>query len=282
MLFYTDLRLMESVNIFTDTSTANVKDNKQNITVNSIGMMVSYSSTIPCQSIKILVDEHNVFGEIKAIELAVMWCISHSNPTFPYYYNIFTDSQTSVQAINGYLSSYFKNNQSNYKENKAYQLLSPNTQKNNKTNFDNVAKIIAYLLVTQRLPIRIIYTPAHIDLEKNKDGELRKAINKFNNINTYFQFSLSPNEMYFILAGNHAIDYLTRGYLLNNLQYIKNDIMRTKNYIKYGIKRDIPLVWPYSFYSQDSFFIAGYEVPSLTFEDTTLIPPFIIPQLQIQ
>lgn len=281
MLFFTDLRLIESVNIFTDTSTSTINLNEQNITINSIGMMVSYGSTIPCQSMKILVDEHNVFGEIKAIELAVMWCITHANPTFPYYYNIFTDSQTSVQAINGYLSSYFKNNKPKYKENKIYNLLNTNNIKNGKTNFDNVAKIIAYLLVTQRLPIRIIYTPAHIDLEKNKDGELRKAISKFIKINTNFQFSLNTNEMYFILAGNHSIDYLTRGYLLNNLEYIKNDINRTRDFIRYGIKRDIPLVWPYSFYSQDSFFIAGYEVPSLTFEDTMLVPPFLIPQLPI-
>lgn len=283
MLFFKELKLMESVNIFTDVSTSpiDLAEKSKSISVNSIGMLVSYNSTIPCQSIKILIDEHNVFGEIKAIELAVMWCIAHSNPTFPFYYNIFTDSQTSVQAINGYLSNYYVN-QSNFTRKKIYNLLDAND--NNKTNFDNVAKIIAYLLITNRLPIRVIYTPAHIDLEKNKDGELKRAINKFYSNNKYFRFSININEMYLILSGNHAIDYLTRAYLLNNLEYIKKDIKKSENYIQYGIKRDIPLVWPYSFYEQESFFIAGYEVkkyPYLSFEDIMPITPFTIPQLQI-
>lgn len=283
MKFYNDLRLMQSVNIFTDVSTTMVKPkNSDNaIIVNSLGMLVTYNSLIPCQTIRILVDEHNVFGELKAIELAVMWCISHANPNFPYYYNIFTDSQTSVASINGYLSNYFVN-----KTKSAFNLLkNTHTHKDQyKTNFENVSKIIAYLIVTQRLPIRIIYTPAHVDLEKyNKDKTLIKAINKFKNLNKYFHFDINQNEMYMILSGNHAIDYLSRAYLLNNLNYIKQDIDRTSYYIQYGIRRDIPLVWPYSFYDKEDFFIAGYaaKFPHLQYDEIVPVPAFAVPPLQL-
>lgn len=287
MVFYTELKLMESVNIFTDTSTSQIKVKNKNILINSLGMLVSYGSNIPCQSIKILVDEHNVFGEIKAIELAVMWCITHANPTFPYYYNIFTDSQTSVESINGYLSNYFTNNPSlsepGNSKSKVFSILNSNSIDKKKTNFDNVAKIISYLIITNRIPIRIIYTPAHVDLEKNKEGELKRAINKFQINNKYFHFPINRNEIYLLLSGNHAIDYLTRSYLLNNLEFIQNDVERTSDYIQYGIRRDIPLVWPYSFYDRDNFFIAGYASnnSNLVFDEIIPVPPFTIPQLLI-
>lgn len=283
LLFYNDLKLSESVNIFTDVSTSQVKLNdKKSILVNSLGMIVSYGSLIPGQTIKIIVDEHNVVGEAKAIELAVMWIISHANPKFPYYYNIFTDSQTSVEAINGYLSNYFTNTHSATKR-KVFNLLESDETSKKKTNFDNIVKIIVYLILTNRLPIRIIYIPAHIDLEKNKDGEIKKAITKFQNHNKYFHFYINYAEMYMLLSGNHAIDYLTRSYLLNNLPFIQQDIIKTSYTIQYGVKRDIPLIWPYSFYDKNNFFIAGYQTQQqqMQFDELTPVPLFTLPKLEI-
>ena len=98
-LYYDD-----SINIFTVTSDKKINTSKfGELKLTCPGFVSTYKSRVLFQGADIYVDEYTIFGESKAIEMATNWCINFVNSTnYRGYFNIFSDSLSSVAAINNF------------------------------------------------------------------------------------------------------------------------------------------------------------------------------------
>lgn len=215
--FYT-----HTINVFCDASCIEIRPMMyQKFNATSPGFIATYRGRILATGMDIYLLENSYYGEAKALDLAVNWCIYAASRGLyvPEGFSIFSDSLSGIQAIHKKLIEWFEMIE------KKQKLDITNKSRCDVMNSDDIVFNTAYSIFTSGLTIRLFYVAGHVPL-RPFNGQ--KAQEKFLALNEQFHGDLTE-EMTIQIAHeqatfNNMVDLMTRNFLVVHKQDIENDI----------------------------------------------------------
>ena len=236
--FYT-----KTINVFTDASCLEMRPAKiDKVPSTSPGFIATYKGRIIASGMEIYLGENSMYGEAKAVELAVNWCIYAASKGLYVEegYSIFSDNLPVVQYIYNTLKGWF-----DQVENKLGLAILPRG-KMTTINWEANAYNAAFSIFASGLAIRLFYTKSHVKLNPFSLSEPQK---KFVNLNRSIHGDLS-NEinkaiMHDQATFNNMVDIMTRNFLSLNQEQIENDIDAAEGLIDFSNNKPLPIRWPF-------------------------------------
>lgn len=231
----------QTINIFTDASCLTLKPNRGDVQSTSPGFLATYGGRIIASGLEAYIGENSMYGESKAIEIAIDWCIhaASSGIFVPQGYSIFSDNNPTIQKICNTLISWF-----NILENKESNGILPR-EKMSVVSFEANAYNAAFSIFTSGLPIRLFYVVSHVNLRPFSHVKQQE---KFLRINKPIHGDLSDDLTIAILheqaTFNNMVDIMTRNYLIRNQNQIEQDINYLNSDIDFNNKI-VPIRWPF-------------------------------------
>lgn len=234
----------QTINIFTDASCISLKPAKyNNVDATSPGFIATYGGRIITTGMEIYLGENSMYGEAKAIEIAVNWCIYAASKGIYVTkgYSIFSDNYSVIQYMCNTLIQWFDILQRQDEKG----LLPRN--KMTSLNWEANAFNAAFSIFTSGLPIRIFHVKGHVNLRpfshiKQKDTFLRLNEPYHGNLVDEIDIPILHDQATF----NNMVDMMTRNFLINNQQRIESDIDQTEGMIDFSENKIIPIRWPFS------------------------------------
>ena len=229
------------INIFTDASTSAIETNKGKLNLACPGYVVTYRGHMTGDSnLAVYIDEDSLFGEAMGVYMAVQWaCCNHSNTTPPVY-NIFTDSKTVVCNVYKYLSDWLGNNRPMDELNKIANspFMIPNSWR-------SICYNIALIIFKNFCPIRVFYTPGHVNLKDR--NQIAKKTYTMMEINSCYHPEVVLDEFKKVINDsstfNNVIDVYTRNWIFNNRESIIGDINDPNATLILGPNKQFPIRW---------------------------------------
>ena len=235
--FYT-----QTINVFTDASCLEMKP----VTINKVpstspGFIATYRGRIITSGMEVYLGENSMYGESKAVEIAVNWCIYAASKGLyvPEGFSIFSDNLPVVQYICNTLIGWFEQIE------KKDSVIKPRG-KMTTINWESNAYNAAFSIFTSGLAIRLFYTKSHVKMDPFSHSEPQK---KFINLNRSLHGDLSEEVNRVIMHDqatfNNLVDLMTRNFLVLNKQQIETDIDNAKDLIDFGPSKLLPIRWPF-------------------------------------
>lgn len=230
----------ECINIFTDTSTMEIETNRGKLNIACPGYVVTYRSTMTGESnLSVYIDEDVLFGEAMGVYMAVEWACCNYTKTPPIF-NIFTDSKTIVCNVYRHLREWLNTNHTmeelNNIANQPFMI--PN-------NWRTICYNIALIIFKNFCPIRIFYTPGHVNLRDKK--HVAKKANTMIEINQSYHPGIDGTEFNRVIADastfNTVIDMYTRNWIRGNEEAIIADINNPNANLILGPNKPFPIRW---------------------------------------
>ena len=236
--FYTN-----TINVFTDASCLEMKPVKINkVPSTSPGFIATYRGRIITSGMEVYLGENSMYGEAKAVELAVNWCIYAASRGLYVSegFSIFSDNLPVVQYICNTLIGWFE--QIDQKTGTPIRPRGKMTTMNWEANAYNAA----FSIFTSGLAIRIFYTKSHVKMNPFSHSEPQK---KFVNLNRSLHGDLSDEVNKYIMHDqatfNNLVDLMTRNFLVINKKQIEADIDSADGLIDFSPNKLIPIRWPF-------------------------------------
>lgn len=234
----------KTINVFTDASCKELKPVKlSSVKATAPGFVATYAGRILATGLEVYLSEHSMFGEAKAIELAVEWCkVAASRGLFlPDGYSILSDNAPTIQKIYNLLTSWF--NMIN--KGQSLDVIRQN-KVSNAVTWDDFAFNTAFNIFTSGLPIRLFYVSSHSNL---RPFSPTKPKEKFLRVNNPMHGDLSQDIDEIILHDfatfNNIVDIMTRNYLTLHKSNIENDIDTYLDTIDISTNKLQPVRWPF-------------------------------------
>ena len=226
------------VNIYTDTSDRIININDNEIRITAPGFIVTYNSRIIFQLIYIYVDAYTIFGEMKAIDMALDWINYMQSIGNRFKYNIFCDNNPVTIILNKGLI------------------------KNETNKSDSPTKILGNIIVDKikksNALITIYYVPGHIPVNNGFGfSKHKKKFFEFNSVyHNNLKYVLNDQMIFEAATYNNVIDMTTRNYLFQNMNYIIQDLYNMDLSLILRNKNN-PSIWPFQqkYDYNDNFFL---------------------------
>ena len=212
------------IDIFTDTSSHTIVKPTGDISIASYGFTALYGFVPINTSINISICETVPSGEAKAIDNAINWLKWYCGKllTKPVI-RIFSDSMTSLEALNNILNFYL------LKKNGNAEIQLPVDMR---SSFNMAISVAALNMINSGFTFQTYYVPGHMDVfNKQKfDSKYKMFIKKFKNNNRKLQYAYGYSDLayyeflYYIGIYNNHIDVTTRNYMFQFLPFINNDV----------------------------------------------------------
>lgn len=234
----------QTINIFTDASCLILKPIKyDSVNATAPGFIATYGGRIITTGMETYLGENSMYGEAKAIELAVNWCIYAASRGIYVSkgYSIFSDNYSVIQYICNTLIQWFDILQRQDEKG----LLPRN--KLSTLNWESNAFNAAFSIFTSGLPIRIFHVKAHVNLRpfshiKQKDTFLRLNQPYHGNLVDEIDIPILHDQATF----NNMIDLMTRNFLIINQPRIEKDINEIEDNIDFSENKIFPIKWPFT------------------------------------
>lgn len=218
-----------AINVFTDASVLNLKDNNQNVQVTCSGFITVKDGFVEQNGLKITHNATNSYGEIYAIKMGVENLLSHSDSDR--FLNIFSDSKVSILGLRLWMESWHQNSKNKILFN------SSNSPVFNQEIFLEIVRLI----VQYNVHISFYHIPGHMRPNNINDMKNFKEIFLKNfQSNSYFENQLAnvPDDILVELCNfNNVIDNMTRDYLH---EIVYSDNYNPNDYKRYSI---YPFYW---------------------------------------
>lgn len=232
----------QTINVFTDASCIVLKPDKFNkVEATSPGFIATYGGRIITTGMEVYLGENSMYGEAKAIELAVNWCVYAASRGIyvPKGYSIFSDSYSVIQTIYNSLTEWF-----NMLQREEKGLLPRN--KLTSLNWDANAFNAAFTIFTSGLPIRVFHVKGHVNM---RPFSHIKQQNTFIRLNEPFHGNLEDEITIPILHDqatfNNMVDMMTRNFLVYNKTKIEKDIDSVEATLDFSEAKLSPIRWPF-------------------------------------
>jgi hypothetical protein len=190
-------------------------------------------------SLAVYIDEDVLFGEAMGVYMAVQWaCCNY--PNTPPVFNIFTDSKTVVCNIYKHLNKWLGSNLPIDELNKIAQqpFMIP-------SDWRAICYNIALIIFKNFCPIRVFYTPGHVNL-RDKD-HLSKKTDTMVEINQSYHPGISCDEVSRVIYDsstfNSVIDIYTRNWINGYQEAIIADINDPNANLILGPNKQFPIRW---------------------------------------
>lgn len=236
--FYT-----QTINVFTDASCLEMTPNAfTKVPSTAPGFIATYKGRIITSGMEIYLGENSMYGESKAIEIAVNWCIYAASKGLcvPEGFSIFSDNLPIVQYICNTLIGWFKE-----LEKTDQSTMTPRGSRMTSIDWQANAYNAALSIFTSGLIIRLFYTKAHVNMQPFSHKELRS---KFISLNKPIHGDLSEEVdrtiMHELATFNNMVDMMTRNFLIVNQNQIESDIDHAKDLVQLGNNKKLPIRWP--------------------------------------
>lgn len=234
----------QTINIFTDASCRTLKSIKfDKVSATSPGFIATYGGRILATGLEVYLGENSMYGESKAVELAINWCIDAASKGIyvPKGYSIFSDNYPVIQQICNTLISWFDILQR--QDEKGLIPRSKMTSLNWEANAFNAALTI----FTSGLPIRLFHVKGHINLRpfshiKQKDTFVRLNSPYHGDLVDEIDIPILHDQATF----NNMVDMMTHNFLIINQQIIEKDLDNTEGMIDLSETKFLPVRWPFS------------------------------------
>ena len=230
----------QCINIFTDTSTMDIETTRGKLRVACPGYVVTYRSAMTGESnLAVYIDEDVLFGEAMGVYMAVQWACCNYTKQIPVF-NVFTDSKTVVCNIYKYLRDWLATNrtpdQLNAIANQPFMIPS---------DWRSICYNVALMIFKNFCPIRVFYTPGHVNLrDKN---HLEKKANTMVQINQSYHPDIHSDEVSRVIADastfNTVIDIYTRNWIHGYEKSIVDDINYASSTLILGPDKQFPIRW---------------------------------------
>lgn len=249
----------KTINIFTDASCIELRPKKINVVkATSPGFVGTYAGRILATGLEVYLSEHSMFGEAKAIELAVEWCkVAASRGLFlPEGYSILSDNAPNIQKIYGLLTSWFDaSNQG--KTNDIVRL----NKITNAITWDDLVFNAALSIFTSGLPIRLFYVSAHSNLRPFSPIKPKEKFLRVNNpMHGDMTNDIDEVILHDFATFNNIVDIMTRNYLTLHKTSIENDIDTYFDTIDISCNKIQPVRWPFITYKGSPLLLNQYLI----------------------
>lgn len=234
----------QTINVFTDASCLILKPVKYDqINATSPGFIATYGGRIITTGMEVYLGENSMYGEAKAAEIAINWCIYAASKGIyvPKGYSIFSDNYAVIQQICNTLISWF-----DVLQREDERGLLPRN-KMTSLNWEANAFNAAFTIFTSGLPIRIFHVKGHVNLRpfshiKQKDTFIRLNEPYHGNLVDEIDIPILHDQATF----NNMVDMMTRNFLMHNKQRIEDDIDKVEGMIDFSESKLMPVRWPFS------------------------------------
>ena len=238
----------ECINIYTDASCKELDTDLGKIQSTCAGFMATYNGYALMIGFEVYIDEYAIFGEAKAIQMATQWVLStqyrymapNSRPTA---INIFSDNNAVVGKINSYIAKWL-NLAANGK-----QIEPKYNGDGGMTSWDYIAFMAACNILGCNIPVRVFYTPGHLNIWNGglKNGDSAKS--KMVEINSHYHGDIAeeidPYVIYEAATFNNVVDIMTRNFLYRNKYNIEASINAVQESLIIGPNKPYSLKWPF-------------------------------------
>lgn len=197
MIKYKDIFNEKTLNIFTDASVLNKKDE----IIGSPGYVAVIGETIADQKSIILRDSTNNESELYAIYMAIQFALCNRDKVE--IINIFSDSQFAIYGLREWIFSWLNNIQNDRLYNSSHKEVA------NQKLFMN----IIYTILLYNLKVNFYHNRGHF--KQNQVKEFIKLFTKHNFLNDFIDYQIAYKIMYY----NDMVDNNTRSLLHNTQQF---------------------------------------------------------------
>ena len=242
----------ECINIYTDASCKELDTVLGKVSTTCSGFIPTYKGHVLGVGLEVYIDEYAIFGEAKAVQMATQWILNNqSRYTYhnnrPTAINIFSDNNAVVGKVNSYLAKWL----SLLERNNGEPVVLRYDGDGGMTSWNYAAYMAAVDIIYSHLPVRVFYTPGHMNIWNGKLTNAESAKNKMVEINTNYHGDISEEiESYIIHEAatfNNVADITTRNYLYRNKYNIEASINALKTTLVLGPHKPCTIVWPFVF-----------------------------------
>ena len=244
----------ECINIYTDASCKELDTVLGKVSSTCSGFMATYNGYALSMRLEVYIDEYAIFGEAKAVQMATQWILNtqsrYTSPNNrPTAINIFSDNNAVVGKVNSYIAKWL----SLLEKSNGRQIELRYDGDGGMTSWDYAAYLAAINIMYSHLPVRVFYTPGHMNIWngmlKNADSAKNKMIEINSNYHGDISEELEPYVVHEAATFNNVVDITTRNCLYRNKYNIEGSINAVKDSLIIGTHKPYTIVWPFSFQS---------------------------------